>query len=75
MGARCNDGIINLVKESGGNVVFNISCRGDERDFEIKGDNLLNEYTGQLLHKLIIQNSAKGRLRRELKHLLNQLIQ
>lgn len=52
MGARCNDGIINLVKESGGNVVFNISCTGDERNFDIKGQDVLQEYTGQLLHKL-----------------------
>ena len=52
MGARCNDGIINLVKESGGNVAFNISCTGDERDFEIKGKDVLNEYTNQILHKL-----------------------
>ena len=52
MGARCNEGIISLVKESGGSVVFNISCTGDERDFYINGEDIIDEYTGQLLNKL-----------------------
>lgn len=52
MGARCNDGIINLVKESGANVAFNISCTGDRRDFKIKSEDVLREYTDQILHKL-----------------------
>lgn len=54
MGARCNDEIVNLVKNSNANVVFNISCTGDERVYDhIDADNFsLNSYAECLLSKL-----------------------
>ncbi|MDR3597762.1 acyl-CoA dehydratase activase [Clostridium sp.] len=52
MGARCNDGIIELVKKYNTNVLFNISCTGDERKYNLKGENIYNEYISDLLGKL-----------------------
>ena len=54
MGARCNDEIVNLVKESNANVIFNISCTGDERVYnKIDNNNFsLNKYAECLLEKL-----------------------
>ncbi|MDO5518716.1 MAG: 2-hydroxyacyl-CoA dehydratase family protein, partial [Clostridium sp.] len=54
MGARCNDEIVNLVKDSNANVVFNISCTGDERVYDgIDKDRFsLNDYADCLLSKL-----------------------
>lgn len=54
MGARCNDEIVNLVKNSNANVVFNISCTGDERVYDnIDKDSFsLNSYAECLLSKL-----------------------
>lgn len=53
VGARCNDGIIDVIKKSGADVAFNISCTGDERVFDIKNyDNMLNEYVKNLFDKI-----------------------
>ncbi|AWI06003.1 acyl-CoA dehydratase activase [Clostridium drakei] len=51
MGARCNDGIIELVKKYDANVLFNISCTGDERKYNLKGENIYHEYIKELLSK------------------------
>lgn len=51
MGARCNDGIIELVKKYDANVLFNISCTGDERKYKLKGENIYHEYITELLSK------------------------
>lgn len=54
MGARCNDEIVSLVKNSNANVVFNISCTGDERVYDhINFDDFsLHSYAQCLLSKL-----------------------
>lgn len=54
MGARCNDEIVNLVTDSNANVIFNISCTGDERVYnKIDNNNFsLNKYAECLLEKL-----------------------
>ena len=54
MGARCNDEIVKLVENSNGNIVFNITCTGDERVYDdINNDNFsINKYTECLLNKL-----------------------
>lgn len=54
MGARCNDEIVKLVENSNGNIVFNITCTGDERVYDdINKDNFsINKYTECLLNKL-----------------------
>ena len=53
VGARCNDGIMDVIKKSGAEIAFNISCTGDERIFDIKNyDNLLNEYVKELFAKI-----------------------
>ncbi|NMM64898.1 3-hydroxyacyl-ACP dehydratase [Clostridium sp. P21] len=52
MGARCNDGIIELVKSYDANVLFNISCTGDERKYDLKSENIYHEYIKDLLSKL-----------------------
>lgn len=51
MGARCNEGIIELVKKYDANVLFNISCTGDERKYNLKGENIYHEYIKELLSK------------------------
>ncbi|EHJ00061.1 CoA-substrate-specific enzyme activase [Clostridium sp. DL-VIII] len=52
MGARCNDGIIELVKNSNVNVLFNISCTGDERKYELNNKDIYHKYIKDLLSKL-----------------------
>lgn len=52
MGARCNDGIIEMVKKYDANIVFNISCTGDERKYNLKADNIYHDYIRDLLSKL-----------------------
>lgn len=52
MGARCNDGIIELVKKYNANVLFNISCTGDERKYDLKDNSIYHDYIKALLSKL-----------------------
>lgn len=52
MGARCNEGIIELVKKYDANVLFNISCTGDERNYNLKNENIYHDYIKDLLGKL-----------------------
>ncbi|GKX67606.1 acyl-CoA dehydratase activase [Inconstantimicrobium mannanitabidum] len=52
MGARCNDGIIEMVKKYNTNIFFNISCTGDEREYNLKDDNIYHDYIKDLLSKL-----------------------
>lgn len=53
MGARCNDGIINLIKDNGADIAFNICCTGDERVFDLKDDNdIMMEYVKNLFNKV-----------------------
>ncbi|OOM69835.1 acyl-CoA dehydratase activase [Clostridium sp. BL-8] len=52
MGARCNEGIIELVKNSNVNVLFNISCTGDERKYELNDEDVYHKYIKDLLSKL-----------------------
>jgi len=54
MGARCNDEIVKLVENSNANVLFNISCTGDERFFDsiCEEEFSLNKYAECLLNKL-----------------------
>ncbi|MDT8717342.1 2-hydroxyacyl-CoA dehydratase [Clostridium sp. 19966] len=52
MGARCNEGIIELVKKYDADVLFNISCTGDERKYDLKNEDIYGEYIKQLLGKL-----------------------
>ncbi len=52
MGARCNDGIIELVKSSNVNVLFNISCTGDERKYELNDKDIYHKYIKDLFSKL-----------------------
>lgn len=52
MGARCNDGIIEMVKKYNTSILFNISCTGDEREYNLKDDNIYHDYIKDLLSKL-----------------------
>lgn len=52
MGARCNEGIIELIKNSNVNVLFNISCTGDERKYELNDRDIYHKYIKDLLSKL-----------------------
>ena len=52
MGARCNAGIIELVKKYNVNILFNISCTGDERTYNLKGEKIFYQYIKDILCKL-----------------------
>lgn len=52
MGARCNKGLINMVKDLGVNIAFNISCTGDERKYNISEDNIMKDYVAGLFDKI-----------------------
>lgn len=52
MGARCNEGIVELIKKYNAEILFNISCTGDERKYNLKGENIYHEYIKDLLSKL-----------------------
>lgn len=52
MGARCNEGITELIKKYDANVLFNISCTGDERKYNLKGESIYHQYIKDLLSKM-----------------------
>jgi predicted CoA-substrate-specific enzyme activase len=52
MGARCNDGIVEMIEKYDANILFNISCTGDERKYNLRNDNIYSDYIRDLLSKL-----------------------
>lgn len=52
MGARCNDGIVEMIEKYDANILFNISCTGDDRKYNLRNDNIYSDYIRDLLSKL-----------------------
>ncbi|WP_459477674.1 acyl-CoA dehydratase activase [Clostridium saccharoperbutylacetonicum] len=52
MGARCNDGIVEMIEKYDANILFNISCTGDERKYNLRNENIYSDYIRDLLSKL-----------------------
>lgn len=52
MGARCNDGIVEMIEKYNANILFNISCTGDDRKYNLRNDNIYSDYIRDLLSKL-----------------------
>ncbi|AQR96310.1 acyl-CoA dehydratase activase [Clostridium saccharoperbutylacetonicum] len=52
MGARCNDGIVEMIEKYDANILFNISCTGDDRKYDLRNDNIYSDYIRDLLSKL-----------------------
>lgn len=52
MGARCNDGIVEMIEKYDANILFNISCTGDDRKCNLRNDNIYSDYIRDLLSKL-----------------------
>ncbi|MFT8348860.1 acyl-CoA dehydratase activase [Clostridium saccharoperbutylacetonicum] len=52
MGARCNDGIVEMIEKYDANILFNISCTGDDRNYNLRNYNIYSDYIRDLLSKL-----------------------
>ncbi|MCI8593965.1 MAG: 3-hydroxyacyl-ACP dehydratase [Oscillospiraceae bacterium] len=49
LGARCPQGVRDILRESGGEVVFDLTCTGLNRSFPVTGTEVLTGYAGALL--------------------------
>ena len=49
MGARCSRGVLDMLYNYNINIIFDMTCTGVDRKFEIVPESRLEDYTGQLL--------------------------
>ena len=49
MGARCSQGVLDMIDHYNVNVLFDMTCTGVDRKFGIPEDGRMEDYTGQLL--------------------------
>ncbi|BCN31142.1 acyl-CoA dehydratase activase [Anaeromicropila herbilytica] len=60
MGARCSKGILELLKKSNVNIVFNLTCTGLNRDYVLVHDNILFSYASNLLNQFPCMRMQKA---------------
>lgn len=65
MGARCNSHIIEMAKKYDVNILFNLSCTGDERTYNLPEKNIFHKYIEDLLSKLPCLHMAELKARNE----------
>lgn len=60
MGARCSRGIITLLEDNGVEILFDLTCTGLKREFQVDRGNLMASYTWNLLNQVPCMRMVKA---------------